>query len=364
MPYLIRMLATRQRFTEPRREPHDSLYGRLHPSSHVVAFELLLDLAATQAGRRALARHVLEIAAVAAAPPRARAASAPACLGRRTSRSWWEDADGGGRRLLELIKRRLSSVDELSAVRLVASIDVALMVDGDDVRAENERLRSKPTTRAPTPRTLVPPSVACWTSRAAERRREEDLKAAERESAAAIGGMAAKLRESDDAAEALRRERDELKKRRESDDGTVRVPGTTTSRRRSGSATRCASSSTSSSGRRFREVKKEKGEAPEDAEDAKETLGYQVRTSFCLQGEDRRARGCAARPSASRTSPRRRRSRVTRDAAGRLAGAARDAAHLAQGQQPSPPDEPVGGWGFVSSTCRRRLRVASRASGL
>ena len=53
-----------------------------------------------------------------------------------------EDADGGGRRLLELIKRRLSSVDELAAVRLVASIDVALMVDGDDVRAENERLRA------------------------------------------------------------------------------------------------------------------------------------------------------------------------------------------------------------------------------
>ena len=53
-----------------------------------------------------------------------------------------EDADGGGRRLLELIKRRLSSEHELSAVRLVASIDVALMVDGDDVRAENERLRA------------------------------------------------------------------------------------------------------------------------------------------------------------------------------------------------------------------------------
>ena len=53
-----------------------------------------------------------------------------------------EEADGGGRRLLELIKRRLSSVDELAAVRLVASIDVALMVDGDDVRAENERLRA------------------------------------------------------------------------------------------------------------------------------------------------------------------------------------------------------------------------------
>ena len=38
--------------------------------------------------------------------------------------------------------RRLSSVDELAAVRLVASIDVALRVDGDDVRAENERLRA------------------------------------------------------------------------------------------------------------------------------------------------------------------------------------------------------------------------------
>ena len=144
MPYLIRMLAVRQLFTEPSREPHDSLYGRLERSSHVVAFELLLDLSATQADRRALTRHVLEIAAVKPATPPARQSSVG------TGVPWAddepvqlvEDADGGGRRLLELIKRRLSSEHELSAVRLVASIDVALMVDGDDVRAENERLRA------------------------------------------------------------------------------------------------------------------------------------------------------------------------------------------------------------------------------
>ena len=68
MPYLIRMLAARQRFTEPTRLPHDSLDGRLQRSSHVVAFELLLDLSATQADRRALTRHVLEIAAVGGRP--------------------------------------------------------------------------------------------------------------------------------------------------------------------------------------------------------------------------------------------------------------------------------------------------------
>ena len=142
MPYLIRMLATRQRFTEPSREPHDSLYGRLERSSHVVAFELLLDLSATQADRRALTRHVLEIAAVAARPAPRQSSVGAGVPWAEDEPELVEDADGGGRRLLELIKRRLSSVDELSAVRLVASIDVALMVDGDDVRAENERLRA------------------------------------------------------------------------------------------------------------------------------------------------------------------------------------------------------------------------------
>ena len=141
-PYLIRMLATRQRFTEPSREPHDSLYGRLERSSHVVAFELLLDLAATQAGRRALTRHVLEIAAVAARPAPRQSSVGAGVPWAEDEPELVEDADGGGRRLLELIKRRLSSEHELSAVRLVASIDVALMVDGDDVRAENERLRA------------------------------------------------------------------------------------------------------------------------------------------------------------------------------------------------------------------------------
>ena len=144
MPYLIRMLAARQRFTEPTRLPHDSLDGRLQRSSHVVAFELLLDLAATQAGRRALTRGVLEIAAVApvAPPPRQSSVGTGVPWADDEPVQLVEDADGGGRRLLELIKRRLSSEHELSAVRLVASIDVALMVDGDDVRAENERLRA------------------------------------------------------------------------------------------------------------------------------------------------------------------------------------------------------------------------------
>ena len=143
MPYLIRMLAARQRFTEPTRLPHDSLDGRLQRSSHVVAFELLLDLAATQAGRRAMTREVLAIVAVAPAAPAPRQSSVGAGVPwAEDEPELVEDADGGGRRLLELIKRRLSSEHELSAVRLVASIDVALMVDGDDVRAENERLRA------------------------------------------------------------------------------------------------------------------------------------------------------------------------------------------------------------------------------
>ena len=119
MPYLIRMLATRQRFTEPSREPHDSLYGRLERSSHVVAFELLLDLAATQAGRRALTRHVLEIAAVAARPaPRQSSVGAGVPWADEEPVQLVEDADGGGRRPLELIQRRLPSV-EWSAVGAV-----------------------------------------------------------------------------------------------------------------------------------------------------------------------------------------------------------------------------------------------------
>ena len=212
LPFLVRLLAARQRFTEPSILPRDSLAGRLERSSHVVAFELLLDLAATQAGRRALTRHVLEITAVAARP-------APRQSSVGTGMPWAddepvqlvEDADGGGRRLLELIKRRLSSEDELSAVRLVASIDVALNVDGDDVRTENERLRAAAEdARAEAEDARAAERRLREDLQAAESRREEDLEAAERESAAAIGGMAAKMRESDDAIEALRRERDEL----------------------------------------------------------------------------------------------------------------------------------------------------------
>ena len=211
-PYLIRMLATRQRFTEPSREPHDSLYGRLERSSHVVAFELLLDLAATQAGRRAMTREVLAIAAVAARPaPRQSSVGAGVPWADEEPVQLVEDADGGGRRLLELITRRLSSEHDLSAVRLVASIDVALRVDGDDVRAENERLRAAAEdARAEAEDARAAERRLREDLASAERRREEDLEAAERESSAAIGGMAAKLRESDDAAEALRRERDEL----------------------------------------------------------------------------------------------------------------------------------------------------------
>ena len=75
----------------------------------------------------------------------------------------------------------------------------------------------------------------------------------------------------------------------------------------------------------FREVKKEKGEALEDAEEANETLGYQIRTTDCLQGkidelvelcgEAERLANLAAEAAAEGDS----------DAAGRLAGAARDA---------------------------------------
>ena len=75
----------------------------------------------------------------------------------------------------------------------------------------------------------------------------------------------------------------------------------------------------------FREVKKEKGEALEDAADAEETLGYQVRTTNCLQGkidelvalcgEAERLSGLAQEAAAAGDC----------DGAGRLAGEARDA---------------------------------------
>ena len=73
------------------------------------------------------------------------------------------------------------------------------------------------------------------------------------------------------------------------------------------------------------EVKKEKGEALEDFKDAEETLGYQVRTTDCLQGkidelvalcgEAERLANLAAEAAAASDC----------QEAGRLAGAARDA---------------------------------------
>ena len=142
----------------------------------------------------------------------------------------------------------------------------ARRADAEDARAAERRLRE---------------DLA-----SAESRREEDLKAAERESAAAIGGMAAKLRESDDAAEALRRERDELKRRRESDDGTVDLCGDDDDvpppKRKRDALRELVQEQQLSA---LREVKKEKGEALEDAAEAEETLGYQVRTTNCLQGK-------------------------------------------------------------------------------
>ena len=75
----------------------------------------------------------------------------------------------------------------------------------------------------------------------------------------------------------------------------------------------------------FREVKKEKGEALEDAAEAEETLGYQVRTTNCLQGkidelvelcgEAERLANLAAEAAAAGDC----------SEAGRLAGEARDA---------------------------------------
>ncbi len=75
----------------------------------------------------------------------------------------------------------------------------------------------------------------------------------------------------------------------------------------------------------FLEVKKEKGEALEDAEEANETLGYQIRTTDCLQGkidelvdlcgEAERLANLAAEAASTGDC----------DGAGRLAGEARDA---------------------------------------
>ena len=138
--------------------------------------------------------------------------------------------------------------------------------------------------------------------------------------------MAAKLRESDDAIEALRRERDELKRRRESDDGTVDLCGDDDDApppKRKRDALRELVDDQQRSA--LLEVKKEKGEALEDFAEAEETLGYQVRTTNCLQGkidelvnlcgEAERLSGLAQEAAAAGDC----------DGAGRLAGEARDA---------------------------------------
>ena len=138
--------------------------------------------------------------------------------------------------------------------------------------------------------------------------------------------MAAKLRESDDAAEALRRERDELKRRRESDDGTVDLCGDDDDApppKRKRDALREVYDDQQR--KLVAKVKIEKGEALEDFAEAEETLGYQVRTTDCLQGkidelvdlcgEAERLANLAAEAAAAGDC----------DGAGRLAGEAREA---------------------------------------
>ena len=119
---------------------------------------------------------------------------------------------------------------------------------------------------------------------------------------------------------------DELKRRRESDDGTVDL---CRGRRRRAAAEaearRAARARRRAAAVRVLEVKKEKGEALEDAAEAEETLGYQVRTTDCLQGkidelvalcgEAERLANLAAEAASTGDC----------DEAGRLAGAARDA---------------------------------------
>ena len=107
------------------------------------------------------------------------------------------------------------------------------------------------------------------------------------------------------------------------------------------------------------EVKKEKGEALEDAAEAEETLGYQVRTTNCLQGKiDELVALCgeAERLSVSPGGGGRGRLRRGRPPRGRGARRGR----LAQGQQHQVPDEPVGGWGFVSFKKTYRLQLRAR----
>ena len=135
--------------------------------------------------------------------------------------------------------------------------------------------------------------------------------------------MAAKLRESDDAIEALRRERDELKKRRESDDGTVDLCGDDDDApppKRKRDALREVYDDQQR--KLVAKVKKEKGEALEDFAEAEETLGYQVRTTDCLQGKiDELVNLCAEAERLANLAA----EASTADEARRLAGEARDA---------------------------------------
>lgn len=312
LPKLVRLLATHQRFTEPPHHPPRSLAGRFERSFHSVAYEILLDLSASQKGRQAITHLVLDLAAVGAAP-----ATTPARQSSIGANPFGvaddepkliNDADGGGQGLLKVIRGRLAGEADLSAVRLVASIDVALRVTGDDVRAENERLRSEADdARADADDARAAERRVQEDLAGAARRHAEDLEAAERQNADAVQGMAAKLRESDDAADALSRERDELKKRRESDESSCvdlfddEAPPP---KRKHDNALRELIDEQQLS--TLKKVKAEKGAAVEDAEDAQETLGYQVRTTDALQTKiDELAGKC--------------------DEAGRLAGEARDA---------------------------------------
>ena len=328
MPYLIRMLAARQLFTEPTRLPHDSLDGRLERSSHVVAFELLLDLAATQAGRRALTRHVLEIAAVAPAapPPRQSSVGTGVPWADDEPVSWWRTrtaAAGGSWSSSSGASRRS---DELSAVRLVASIDVALMVDGDDVRAENERLRAaaddaradaedargrRSTSRLRLEGFLrrLPRAAAkkIWRPRSARARPRSE------EWPPSCGRATTRPRRCGGSATSSR--------------GAARATTapsicatTTTRRRRSGSATRCASSSTTSSGSSFGGQEGERrglggrrgggGDArissPDDGlftgEDRRDCIVRRGRARSRSRPRRRRPRATATRPAASRAA--------------------------------------------------------------
>ena len=119
---------------------------------------------------------------------------------------------------------------------------------------------------------------------------------------------------------------DELKRRRDSDDGTVDLCGDDDDApppKRKRDALRELVDEQQRSA--LLEVKKEKGEALEDAEEAEETLGYQVRTTNCLQGKIDELVGLCG--EAERLSGLAQEAAAAGDCseAGRLAGEARDA---------------------------------------